>query len=202
MQQSIPNDHLLYPSLLIHGWWQLWVNHAAKHPKWSPLTPFPIGARLMTDVGKSCSKASQMITFNPLPYWYAANDRCGKIMQQSIPNDRRSQAENIGENSAGRPPPRLCQEGVWLHRQLVRDDGKARVDIVYDIVYEIIRGMFIDIVYHSLSSWRKSVHSYSYSSYHSLPEKAAIAVPKKSGKVLMMMKAAKLGWAGPGAGQE
>ena len=27
-------------------------------------------------------------------------------------------------------------------------------------------------------------------------------MPKKSGKVLMMMKAAKLGWAGPGAGQE
>ena len=27
-------------------------------------------------------------------------------------------------------------------------------------------------------------------------------MPKKSRKVLMMMKAAKLGWAGPGAGQE
>ena len=32
--------------------------------------------------------------------------------------------------------------------------------------------------------------------------KAALAVPKKSCKVLMMMKAAKLGWAGAGAGKK
>ena len=38
---------------------------------------------------------------------------------------------------------------------------------------------------------------------YNLPEKAAIAVPKKSRLVLMiMLKAANLGWAGPGAGQE
>ncbi len=40
-----------------------------------------------------------------------------------------------------------------------------------------------------------------------LPQKAALAVPQKScaeksRKVLMMMKAAKLGWAGAGTGQE
>ena len=35
-----------------------------------------------------------------------------------------------------------------------------------------------------------------------LYHKAALAVPKKSRKVLMMMKAVKLGWAGAGGGKK
>ena len=49
-----------------------------------------------------------------------------------------------------------------------------------------------------MSEWRNKILEL----YSLLPKKAAIAEPKKSRKVLMMMKAAKLGWAGPGAGQE